>query len=114
MANLVMVESWVGAAGHSYVLVTRDPALYGTTALGIAHPVVRDADEVVVADTNDPTALLAAVESVVARRPVDGVLTTCDYYLVATAAVAERLGLPGAAPDVMRAATRKDLVRRAL
>ena len=41
-------------------------------------------------------------------------LTTCDYYLAAAAAVAARLGLPGAAPEVMARAVRKHEVRAAL
>jgi len=125
MATLLMVESWVGAAGqalprriidrnHDYVLVTRDPGLYPATAIGTAHPAVEHADEVVVTETNDLAGLLDTAASIAARRPIDGVLTTCDYYLVAAAAIGERLGLPAAPVQAMRTATRKDLVRAAL
>lgn len=123
MATLLMVESWVHSSGralpplltrlgHDYVLLTRDPATYRTSA-GEA-PVLRDADEVVVVDTNDRTALAAAAGEVARRRRVDGVLTTCDYYLEAVASVARRLNLPGEDPAVLSAATRKDRVRAAL
>jgi argininosuccinate lyase len=120
-----MIESWVGAAGqalparivdggHDYVLVSRDPGVYPMTGLGTPHPAVAHADEVVVAETNDPLALLTAASVIADRRQVDGVLTTCDYYLAATAEVAQHLGLPASPPEAMRTATRKDLVRRAL
>ncbi|MFI2363772.1 ATP-grasp domain-containing protein [Promicromonospora sp. NPDC019610] len=124
MANLLMIESWLQStglmlppllrdAGHEYVLVTRDPDLYRLPD-GAPHPVLALAAEVVVAETNDDAALLAAARDVAARRPVDGVLTTCDYYLPAVAHVAEGLGLPGAPAEVLRTATRKHLVRHAL
>jgi argininosuccinate lyase len=123
VSTLLMVESWVHSGGralpplltrlgHDYVLLTRDPGTY--RGAGGDAPVLRDADEVVVAETNDPAALAAAAAEVARRRPIDGVLTTCDYYLGAAAAVARRLGLPGEDPAVLRAATRKDRVRAAL
>jgi argininosuccinate lyase len=68
----------------------------------------------VVADTNDLAALTTAAEAVAARRRIDGVVTTCDYYLVAAAQVARRLGRPAAPVGALRTATRKDLVRHAL
>ena len=49
-----------------------------------------------------------------AEQRIDGVLTTCDYYLAAAAVAARRLGLPGAGPDVMARAVRKHEVRAAL
>lgn len=124
MADLLMIESWLQSTGlmlppllrdggHRYVLVTRDPDVYRLPG-GEPHPVLALAAEVVVAETNDDAALLAAVRVVAARRRIDGVLTTCDYYLPAVALVAEDLGLPGAPADALRTATRKHLVRRAL
>jgi argininosuccinate lyase len=123
VSTLLMVESWVHSSGralpplltrlgHDYVLLTRDPGTY--RGAGGDAPVLRDADEVVVAETNDAAALADAAAEVARRRPIDGVLTTCDYYLGAAAAVARRLGLPGEDPAVLRAATRKDRVRAAL
>ena len=119
-----MIESWLQSTGlmlppllrdggHRYVLVTRDPDLYRLPG-GVQHPVLALAAEVVVAETNDDDALLAAARGVAARRRIDGVLTTCDYYLPAVALVAGDLGLPGAPADVLRTATRKHLVRQAL
>ncbi|MEU4364161.1 ATP-grasp domain-containing protein [Promicromonospora sp. NPDC023987] len=123
MADLLMIESWLQSTGlmlppllrdggHRYVLVARDPDLYRLPG-GEPHPVLSLASEVVVAETNDD-ALLAAARAVAARRRIDGVLTTCDYYLPAVALVAEELGLPGAPADVLRTATRKHLVRQVL
>jgi argininosuccinate lyase len=126
MATLLMVESWLqstgerlpavlGQAGHDYVLMTRDPGLYGGDGSGgPPHPALRHADEVVVVETNDADATAAQALAVAARRPLAGVLTTCDYYLPAVATVAARLGLPGASPAVMQRAIRKHEVRAAL
>lgn len=119
-----MIESWLQSTGlmlppllrdggHRYVLVTRDPDLYRLPD-GARHPVLALADEVVVAETNDDAALVAVAREVAGRRRIDGVLTTCDYYLPAVALVAEELGLPGAPADVLRTATRKHLVRQVL
>lgn len=116
-----MVESWVQstglalppllrALGHDYILFTRDPKLYPDVD-GDRHPVLRDADEVIVVDTNDRAAMTGAVIGIVCRRRIDGVLTTCDYYLDAVAELAKMLGLPGASPDIVRRALRKDAVR---
>ncbi|TDC52115.1 ATP-grasp domain-containing protein [Jiangella ureilytica] len=124
MATLLMVESWVQSTGlalppllrelgHDYILFTRDPALYPDVD-GERHPVVRDADEVVVVDTNDRAAMTGAVIGIVCRRRIDGVLTTCDYYLDAVAELARMLGLAGASPDIVRRAVRKDAVRTVL
>lgn len=119
MASILMVESWLQSTGvalprlirehgHRYVLVTRDPATYADN-----HPVVRYADHVAVAETNDHATLLAAVRTLATERPIDGVLTTCDYYLETAALCAQSLQLPGPPPDVVRLATRKHLVRDA-
>lgn len=124
MATLLMIESWLQSTGeglpplldvlgHDYVLVTRDPRLYGAGS-GEPHPALAGAAEVVVVETNDTAAVVRRAAALAAERPVDGVLTTCDYYLAAAAAVAGRLGLPGSAPDVMARAVRKDHVRAAL
>lgn len=125
MATLLMVESWLRSTGHSlpplvrrlghdYVLLTADPALYPDSSSGPRHPVRGNASEIVRADTNDPDAAVAAARAVAKRRRIDGVLTTCDYYLPTVATIAHELGLPGARPDVLHTATRKHRVRQAL
>lgn len=125
LSTLLMVESWLRSTGerlpallrawgHDYVLLTRDPGLYGGGAAGPPHPAIGCADEVVVVETNDTAAVAARATALAADRPIAGVLTTCDYYLPAVAEVADRLGLPGASPTVMQRAIRKHHVRAAL
>ncbi|WP_165368116.1 ATP-grasp domain-containing protein [Phytoactinopolyspora endophytica] len=125
MATLLMVESWLHSTGlclppiirrlgHEYVLLTKDRKLYTSTGDGRPHPVVAEASEIVVVDTNDLDAVLDIATTLASRRNIDGVLTTCDYYLETVAAVAASLGLPGARPEVMRRANQKHLVRAAL
>jgi hypothetical protein len=71
VATLVMIESWLHSTGqmlppllrelgHEFVLVTRDPAIYGAgtpESRDAPHPVLRHASAVVVAETNDTAAL---------------------------------------------------------
>jgi len=94
-----MVESWLhstgrglppllAALGHEYVLATRDPALYRD------HPALVGASQVVVVETNDQQAMADRAARLAAERRIDGVLTTCDYYLPAAAVAAHQLGLP--------------------
>ncbi|AYY14597.1 ATP-grasp domain-containing protein [Actinobacteria bacterium YIM 96077] len=125
MATLLMIESWLRSTGiclppiirdmgHEYVLLTRDPSIYAPLDGDRPHPVVENAAEIVVADTNDLDAVRHAARTVDQRLRVDGALTTCDYYLEAAAAAANDLGLPGAPAEVMRTATQKHRVRAAL
>ncbi|MBQ0827392.1 ATP-grasp domain-containing protein [Streptomyces tagetis] len=125
MAHLLMVESWVGSmgrllpravreGGHEFTFLTRDPHHYLREAPeGTAHPLL-GARNIVTADTNDPTSLLPYAEKLHTALGFDGVLTSCDYYLPVAARVAERLGLPGAPPEAVAAACRKDVTRRVL
>lgn len=125
MSRLLMIESWVNAngvilpekiraLGHSYVLLTRNAEHYARhSPLAAGHPVLRLADAVIEVDTNDPAALLAEAAELHARYHFAGVITSCDYYLVAASRVARELGLPGAPPDAMHVAVQKHLVREA-
>ena len=109
MATLLMIESWLQstgeglppllrALGHDYVLVTRDPGLYGAGS-ATPHPALAGASEVVVVETNDTRRPGRPEAGLAASRPVDGVLTTCDYYLAAAAAVADAArACPGRRP----------------
>lgn len=126
MAHLLMIESWLlstGMAlpkairrlGHEYTLVCRFPERYGGFKLTDgAHPAAALARQVVQADTNDPVALLAAARERHAGLPVDGVVTSCGFHLKAVAELAETLGLPGASPESVITANRKDLMREAM
>jgi len=119
MAALLMVESWLQSTGeglpplladlgHEYVLFARDPALYR------GHPALLGASRVVTVETNDAEAVADRAARLAAEQRIDGVLTTCDYYLHAAAVAARRLGLPGPDPAVMARAVHKHRVRASL
>ncbi|WP_434742674.1 ATP-grasp domain-containing protein [Micromonospora sp. SH-82] len=125
MGHLLVVESWVGAmsallpravreGGHRFTFLTRDLHHYlRTTPAGTVHPLLA-AENVLTTETNDVPALLAHVSRLHDTFGFDGVLTSCDYYLGTVARVAAHLGLPGAAPEAVERAYRKDLARAAL
>ncbi|MFE1442243.1 ATP-grasp domain-containing protein [Streptomyces sp. NPDC058739] len=126
MGHLLVIESWVGSmsrllpraireAGHEFTFVTRDLHHYlsATPAGEGTHPLLT-ARNVITADTNDTTALLARLEGLHTVLGFDGVVSSCDYYLPAVAHAARRLGLPGPAPEAVEAACRKDVTRRVL
>ncbi|MEV1023336.1 ATP-grasp domain-containing protein [Streptomyces sp. NPDC050264] len=125
MGHLLVVESWVGSmsrllpealreGGHEFTFLTRDLGHYLRAAPeGVRHPLL-GARNVITADTNDLDALLPVAERLHTALGFDGVLSSCDYYLPAVAAVAARLGLPGPAADAVGHACRKDLTRRIL
>jgi argininosuccinate lyase len=125
MAHLLVIESWVGASslllpraitelGHRFTFVTRNLHHYlpKPTAAGV-HPLLH-ADHIVRCETNDLTALLDFVDRLRSIVAFDGVLTSCDYYLEAAAEVAGRFDLPGPAPQGVRTARVKHLMRAAL
>ncbi|KAF4409051.1 ATP-grasp domain-containing protein [Streptomyces lycii] len=125
MAHLLMVESWVGSmsrllpraireAGHEFTFLTRDLHHYLRSAPeGTAHPLLA-ARHVLTADTNDTESLLPFAERAHRALGFDGVITSCDYYLPAAARIAGVLGLPGADPEAVGNACRKDATRRIL
>lgn len=125
MAHVLLVESWVGAmshllpravleAGHRFTFLTRDLHHYlrGAPAGG-AHPLLA-AHNVLTAETNDLPNLLEHAGRLHQALRFDGVLTSCDYYLDTAARLAAHLGLPGADPEAVRRAYRKDLARAAM
>lgn len=125
MAHLLLVESWVGAMGTllpraltdlgvEFTFLTRRPEHYPQHAPdGSLHP-LRRGRAVVTAETNELATALAAVRAIDAQFPIDGVLTSCDYYLPVVARVADELGLPGPAPSGVDVACNKALTRAAL
>ncbi len=125
MAHLLVIESWVGSmsrllpraigeGGHRFTFLTRDlhHYLHSAPADG-PHPLLA-ACNILTADTNDHDALLPYIERLHRVLDFDAVVSSCDYYLPTVALVAERLGLPGPAPEAVEAACRKDLTRRRL
>ncbi|MFC3962806.1 ATP-grasp domain-containing protein [Nocardia jiangsuensis] len=126
MGHLLVIESWVGAmssllpraireSGHRFSFLTRDLGHYlRRTPPGHAvHPLLA-AENLLTAETNDLAALPGRVAALHAVLGFDGVVSSCDYYLPAVAAVAEHLGLPGAGAEATARACRKDLARAAL
>lgn len=121
MAHLLMIESWVGASGnllppllkslgHTYTFVTRKPEHYQSALSAERHPVIRYAESVLVAETNDFPSLIEFL------RPYrfDGVITVCDYYIEVVREVAAAFRLPCPFPDQVSTARQKHLMRRAL
>lgn len=125
MAHLLLVESWVGAMGTllpraiadlevEFTFLTRRPEHYPESSPdGSPHP-LRRGRAVVTAETNDLAAALDAARRIHADVPIDGVLTSCDYYLPTAARIASALGLPGPAPDAVEIACDKARTRAAL
>jgi biotin carboxylase len=132
-ANLLVIESWVRAAGlvlprklraqgHHFTFVSRKPSHYSDWARGAGllgeeaaarHPMIALADEVVTAETNDLAQLIPVLDRLHRKSRFDGVLSICDYYLDTAAEVADALGLPGPTPASMRVARQKHLMREA-
>ncbi|WP_216592280.1 ATP-grasp domain-containing protein [Verrucosispora sioxanthis] len=122
MGHVLVVESWVGAmstllpraireAGHRFTFLTRNLHHYLRQDSGDgAHPLLT-ADNVLTAETNDPARLLPQVQRLHEVLRFDGVVTSCDYYLGTVARLAAHLGLPGARPEAVEHACRKDLAR---
>jgi biotin carboxylase len=125
VAHLLVVESWVGAmsrllpraireSGHEFTFLTRDLHHYLRAWRGPGtHPLL-DSRHVLRAETNDVDGVVAFAERAHELLGFDGVLTSCDYYLDTAATLAARLGLPGAKPEAVRVARRKDLARQAM
>ncbi|WP_458682627.1 ATP-grasp domain-containing protein [Prescottella equi] len=125
MAHLLLVESWVGAmgtllpkaiseAGVEFTFLTRRPEHYPQSLPdGSTHP-LRQGRAVVTAETNDPATAVAAARRIHAATPIDGVLTSCDYYLGSAARIAAELGLSGPVPEAVETACNKALARAAL
>ncbi|WP_243792374.1 ATP-grasp domain-containing protein [Saccharopolyspora gloriosae] len=125
MGHLLMVESWVGAmstllprgirdGGHRFSFLTRDVHHYlrAWNRPG-AHPLL-SAENVLSAETNDVPSLIEHVAKLQPALGFDGVLTSCDYYLGATAHLAQSLGLPGSPPEAVARACNKDQTRLVL
>lgn len=121
MAHFLMLESWVGASGnllppllkslgHTYTFVTRKPAHYQNPLRSEKHMVFRQADEVVVTETNDVDNLIEVL------RPYhfDGVITVCDYYIEIAQQVANAFHIPCPFPSHVKTVREKHLMRMAV
>lgn len=121
MAHLLMIDSWVGGngvilphllkkLGHTYTFVTRNKAHYHSDFRTEEHAVIKYADTILEADTNDTDAVLSALP----HTNYDGVITTCDYYIKTVSEVATRLNLPCPFPKSVEVVRHKQKMRQAL
>lgn len=70
--------------------------------------------QIFVCDTNDLEALQATIEKQVAREEICGIVTTSEFYIETTAALAARYNLPGNPVKVVKNARNKALTRQIL
>lgn len=119
MANLLMIESWVGASGnllppllcsmgHTYTFVTRKPAHYQNPLSNEEHAVFRYASKVIEVETNDVEQIIQAVKD----ENYDGVITVCDYYIETVCKVAKILKLPCPFSSNVKEIRQKHLLRQ--
>ncbi|WP_223263858.1 ATP-grasp domain-containing protein [Rhodococcus sp. MTM3W5.2] len=66
---------------------------------------------IVTTDTNDAVAAVDAARRIHAESRLDGVLSSCDYYLPLAAEIAAELGLPGPRPEAVGVACDKRRTR---
>lgn len=122
MGHLLMIESWVGSMstllpqairerGDQFSFLTRDLGHYLKSTPAGGHPLLGAAN-ILAAETNDEAGLLERVRRLHAALEFDGVVSSCDYYLPAVAAVAAELGLPGSGRAAVAAACDKASTRR--
>lgn len=125
MAHLLMIESWILSSGiylpkiirelgHSYTLLCRDQQQYAHFIHGKPHPAAALADHIVTVDTNNYDRLLSCATKLHQKTPFAGVITCCDYYLAATAKLAEALGLASVSPIAIKVANNKAMMREAM
>lgn len=126
MAHLLMIESWllsngsllpqaIKQSGHNYTFVCRDLNRYLNFPLSNGeHPAVALADHVAICDTNDIDILLQTAETLYKETPFQGVLTSCDCYLLQVAKIAEYLSLPGVSSASVKIANNKSMMREAM
>ncbi|MBD2847682.1 ATP-grasp domain-containing protein [Paenibacillus sp. IB182496] len=121
MAHLLMIESWVGASGrllppllrslgHTFTFVTRKTGHYESAHSTERHPVLAEAREVLVTETNDVAALIEFLRP----KRFDGVITVCDYYIETVQQVAAAFGLPCPFPTDVTTVRQKHRMREAL
>ncbi|MEU5534823.1 ATP-grasp domain-containing protein [Streptomyces sp. NPDC020362] len=94
-------------AGHRVTFLTRDLPMY--LAPGHERLDLSLVDEVVTCETNDPAAVVAAVEGL--DRPADAIVAVGEWHMISAAVASRTLGLPGPDPDGVRAARDKSATR---
>ena len=103
---LLLIESNTTGTGRQFaqcavdlgvtpVLLTADPGRYAYVA--------QDGLEHVLIDTSDERAVLDRVQALAENWQIVGVTSSSEYYIATAAACARALGLPGPAPEAVRA-----------
>lgn len=116
-ASLALVESNTSGTGRLFVqaararglrpvLLASEPGRYGFVA--------EDGLDVIVVDTSDDAAVLAACRTLAQGDGLRGVTTSSDYYVVTAATAARALGLPAPAPEALVACRDKEQQRHRL
>lgn len=125
MAHLLMIESWMLSSGillpkiirrmgHTYTFLCGDSGRYASFVGGKAHPAMALAQQTVTCDTNSLDRILETLDTLQKEISFDGVITSCDYYLVTVAQIAEYLGLPSVSAIATKIANNKAMMREAL
>lgn len=112
--NLLAIE--VTQLADYYVSRYQQIEAYGATLsllCGEAHPEHWPATRFRVAGTQDLDHLIEMARAWHAETPFDGVLTFAESSVIATAAIADALGLPGPGVEVARTCRNKRLMREA-
>ncbi|WP_194924842.1 lyase family protein [Catenulispora pinisilvae] len=103
---LLLIESNTTGTGRQFarcaadlgvtpVLLTADPGRYAYVA--------QDGLEHVLVDTSDERTVLDRVRALAENWQIAGVTSSSEYYIATAAACARALGLPGPAPEAVRA-----------
>jgi argininosuccinate lyase len=113
----VFVESNTSGTGRLFASAARDlgyrPVLLCERP-GRYPYAEQDRLDIVVTDTMDTEAVIAACARLAARSRIAGVASSSDYFAVTAAVVAARLGLPGADPDALARCADKEIQREYL
>ena len=96
------IKTYLSSHGHSFT-VLQDKA-------ATKFPDKRFKNRVV-ADFSDTNALLAIVEAINAKTPINGLLATYENYVMSTANIAQHLNLPGMSSRAAEACTDKEMMR---
>jgi argininosuccinate lyase len=114
---LLLVES--NTTGTGRLFARRAVALGITPVLLAADPgrypyVSQDALDCVVTDTSDLDTVLEAARKMQTGAQIAGVMSSSEYYIDTAASCARALGLPGPAPEAVRACRHKGIQREIL
>ena len=88
------------------ILLTDDPGRYNYVEV--------DRLDVLRVDTSNEAALLAACKKLASEADLAGVTSSSEYFILSAAKLAQKLGLPGPAPETIKRCRDKEFQRRCL